>query len=103
MWPEIWTIIGPQIDQVMSGGEATWHENQLVPIVRFGAVQDVYWTYSFGPIDEATAANGIGGVLVLCTETTQPGPDREAPGGRARAPGATVRAGADVHGGAARA
>ncbi len=71
VWPEIWTIIGPQIDQVISGGEATWHENQLVPIERFGAVQDVYWTYSFGPIDEATAANGIGGVLVLCTETTR--------------------------------
>ena len=71
VWPEIWTIIGPQIEQVMSGGESTWHENQLVPIVRYGAVQDVYWTYSYGPIDEPTAANAIGGVLVLCTETTR--------------------------------
>ena len=71
VWPEIWSIIGPQIDQVMNGGEATWHENQLVPIVRYGAVRDVYWTYSYGPIDEPTAANAIGGVLVLCTETTQ--------------------------------
>jgi PAS domain S-box-containing protein len=71
VWPEIWSIIGPQIDQVMHGGAATWHENQLVPIVRFGAIQDVYWTYSFGPIDEPTAPDAIGGVLVLCTETTQ--------------------------------
>src|SRR4051812_43426401 len=51
-WPEIWHIIGWQIDQVMRGDTATWHENQLVPIVRHGALQDVYWTYSFGPIDE---------------------------------------------------
>jgi signal transduction histidine kinase/CheY-like chemotaxis protein len=70
-WPEIWTIIGPQIEQVMGGGAATWHENALVPIVRHGELQDVYWTYSFGPIDEPDAPNGIGGVLVICTETTQ--------------------------------
>ncbi len=71
VWPEIWGIIGPQIDQVMQGGEATWHENQLVPILRHGALQDVYWTYSYGPIDEPTAPNAIGGILVLCTETTR--------------------------------
>jgi signal transduction histidine kinase/CheY-like chemotaxis protein len=70
-WPEIWQIIGPQIDQVMRGDTATWHENQLVPIFRHGELQDVYWTYSFGPIDEPAAPNGVGGVLVICTETTQ--------------------------------
>jgi signal transduction histidine kinase/CheY-like chemotaxis protein len=70
-WGEIWSIIGPQIEQVMRGGAATWHENQLVPIIRHGQLQDVYWTYSFGPIDELDAPNGVGGVLVICTETTQ--------------------------------
>src|ERR1700733_11768323 len=33
-WPEIWAIIGPQIDAVMTRGEASWHEDQLVPINR---------------------------------------------------------------------
>jgi len=70
-WPEIWSIIGPQIEQVMRGESATWHENALVPIIRHGELQDVYWTYSYGPIDEPTAPNGVGGVLVICTETTQ--------------------------------
>jgi len=70
-WGEIWPIIGPQIEQVLHGGAATWHENQLVPIIRHGQLQDVYWTYSFGPIDERDAPNGVGGVLVICTETTQ--------------------------------
>lgn len=70
-WSEIWPIIGPQINQVLRGEGATWHENQLVPIMRHGELQDVYWTYSFGPIDEPSANNGIGGVLVICTETTQ--------------------------------
>ncbi len=70
-WSEIWPVIGPQIQQVLRGDGATWHENQLVPIMRHGGLQDVYWTYSFGPIDDAAAPNNVGGVLVLCTETTR--------------------------------
>lgn len=70
-WQEIWPIIGPQIEQVMRGEGATWHENQLVPIIRHGALQDVYWTYSYSPVDEPEFAHGVGGVLVVCTETTE--------------------------------
>ena len=70
-WPLIWDVIGPQIDQVMAGGAATWHENQKLVIHRHGKVEDIYWTYSYGPIDEPTAPNNVGGVLVICTETTQ--------------------------------
>ena len=70
-WEEIWPIIGPQIEQVMSGGEPTWHENALVPITRNGRLEDVYWTYSYGPIHDDNAPNGVGGVLVVCTETTE--------------------------------
>jgi PAS domain S-box-containing protein len=71
VWAEIWHIIGPQIDQVMTGGGATWQENALVPITRNGRREDVYWTYSYGPIDDEEAPNGVGGVLVVCTETTE--------------------------------
>ncbi|WP_291864243.1 PAS domain-containing protein [Bradyrhizobium sp.] len=67
-WAEIWNIIGPQIAQVMSGGGATWHENQLVPVTRHGKLEPVYWTYSFSPIDES---DGIGGVLVVCRDVTR--------------------------------
>jgi signal transduction histidine kinase len=70
VWDEIWPIIGPQIEQVMRGRGATWHENQLVPITRGGNREDVYWTYSYSPIDDESAPGGIGGVLVVCTETT---------------------------------
>src|SRR4249920_3500575 len=66
VWDEIWDIIGPQIEQVMAGRGATWHENQLVPITRNGRREDVYWTYSFGPIDDQLAPTGVGGVLVVC-------------------------------------
>lgn len=71
VWGEIWDLISPQIEQVMGGGGATWHVDHLVPITRHGRREDVYWTYSYSPIDEDTAPGGIGGVLVVCTETTQ--------------------------------
>ncbi len=70
-WSEMWELIGPQIELVMSGKGATWHANQLVPITRKnGRRVAVYWTYSYSPIDEPSSATGVGGVLVICTETT---------------------------------
>ncbi|EIL88268.1 PAS domain-containing protein [Rhodanobacter sp. 115] len=71
VWPEIWNEIGPQIAQVMSGGNATWHENQHLVMRRDGRDEDTYWTYSYGPIDDRSAPGGVGGVLVVCTETTE--------------------------------
>jgi PAS domain S-box-containing protein len=70
-WAEIWDIIGPQIDQVMAGRGSTWNENHLVPITRNGLREDVYWTYSYNPIDDPAAPNAVGGVLVVCAETTE--------------------------------
>ena len=71
VWAEIWDIIGPQVDQVMAGGAPTWQEDALVPITRDGRRDDVYWTYSYSPIDDAAAPNGVGGTLVVCAETTK--------------------------------
>src|SRR4030081_810586 len=67
-WAEIWDIIGPQIEQVMGDGGATWHENQLVPVTRYGRLEQVYWTYGYSPIDNG---GGVGGVLVVCRDVTE--------------------------------
>jgi PAS domain S-box-containing protein len=71
VWAEIWHLIGGQVDFVMAGRGSTWDENRPVPITRFGRLDEIYWTYSYSPIDDETAPNGVGGVLVICTETTQ--------------------------------
>ena len=71
VWTEIWPIVGPQIEHVMSGHGATWNRNHLVPIFRNGQVEQAYWTYSYNPIDDEAAPTGVGGVLVICTETTE--------------------------------
>jgi PAS domain S-box-containing protein len=67
-WAEIWDVIGPQIEQVMGDGGATWHENQLVPVTRYGRLEQVYWTYGYSPIDNG---GGVGGVLVVCRDVTE--------------------------------
>jgi signal transduction histidine kinase len=66
-WTDIWGAIGPQIEQVMTTGEATWHEDQYLPIERNGHLEDVWWTYSYSPVREI---GKIAGVLVVCQETT---------------------------------
>ncbi|MEO8238143.1 MAG: PAS domain-containing protein [Flavobacterium sp.] len=68
-WPEIWDFIKPLIDQVLLEGEATWHEDQLLPIYRNGKMEDVYWTFSYSPVNNESGKPA--GVLVICTETTE--------------------------------
>ena len=68
-WAEIWDIIGPQIDAVMSRGEAFWYENQHLPIRGDGEIRDAYWTYSYSPVRDP--GGEILGALVTCFETTK--------------------------------
>ena len=68
-WQEIWPIISPQIDDVMKHGTASWNEDALVPIFRNGRIEEVYWTYTYSPVFLRDGT--VGGVLVVCTETTK--------------------------------
>lgn len=67
-WGEIWHIISPQIEAVMTRGEASWNEDRLVPIFRNGRLEEVYWTYGYSPVFDDDGS--VGGTLVVCTETT---------------------------------
>ena len=66
---EAWDIIGPQIEHVMRGAAATWHENQQLPMFR-RRHEPSYWTYGCSVIPDPDTPSGVGGVLVICTETT---------------------------------
>jgi signal transduction histidine kinase/ActR/RegA family two-component response regulator len=67
-WAEVWPIIWSPIDDAMSRGHASWNENHLVPIVRNGRLEEVYWTYGYSPVKDHEGR--ISGTLVVCTETT---------------------------------
>jgi signal transduction histidine kinase/ActR/RegA family two-component response regulator len=67
-WQDIWPIIWPQIEAVMRDGDPSWNEDHLVPIIRNGRLEEVYWTYGYSPVFDDDGS--IGGTLVVCTETT---------------------------------
>ena len=71
-WPESHHIVADEIRSVLGGGESIWQENRLLPICRGGGVEEAWWTYSRSPVHDARALNGVGGVLTLITETTNP-------------------------------
>ena len=53
---------------MLSRRRSSWNEDHLVPIFRNGRIEEVYWTYGYSPVlDER---GDVGGVLVVCTETT---------------------------------
>ncbi len=66
-WPETWHIVKPPIDQVLTEGEATWSEDQFIPLYREGEMKDAYWTFS--PVKDES--DKTAGVLVTCIETTE--------------------------------
>lgn len=67
-WPEIWDIIGPMLTGVLTHGEATWSEDQLLLLDRNGYVEECYFTFSYSAIRDESG--GVGGVFTAVTETT---------------------------------
>jgi PAS domain S-box-containing protein len=67
-WKEAWHIIGPQWEAVLANGETTCMKEVLVPVIRNGRLQDIYWTYSYSPIygPEGT----VDGILIVCHDVT---------------------------------
>ena len=68
-WQEIWNDIKPIIDNVLAGGEANLNENQLLPIYRNNAMENVYWTFSYSAVNDESG--NPAGVFVTCMETTK--------------------------------
>lgn len=68
VWAEIWDIIGPMFDQVMQEGVATWSDDQLLPLNRFGYVEECYFYYSYSPVRGEDGR--VEGVFTAVTETT---------------------------------
>jgi signal transduction histidine kinase/CheY-like chemotaxis protein len=68
-WKEVWDFAGPLLDHVMQTGTATWSEDQLLVLDRYGYSEECYFTFSYTPIWEAVGT--IGGIFIAINETTQ--------------------------------
>ena len=64
---DIWGYMESIINRVFSG-ESVSNEDQLIPVLRNGEIEDVYWTFRYSPVRDDNGK--ISGALVICNETT---------------------------------
>jgi len=69
VWPENWHIIGKQLRGVLETGQATFSDDQYLPVKRFGYLEETYFTYSYSAIRDELGV--VRGVFTAITETTQ--------------------------------
>jgi two-component system sensor histidine kinase VicK len=67
-WPEIWEVISPLLQGVLTTAKPVYLEDQLIPIYRKGILDEVYWTFSYNVARDVDGSSA--GILVVCTETT---------------------------------
>ena len=70
-WSEIWHVIGPLIETPFRGGPATWMEDILLEMNRYGYVEETHFTIAYSPVPDDDAPRGIGGVLGTVHEITE--------------------------------
>ena len=69
VWEEIWSDIGPLIDQVLTTGEATYSEGMLLFLQRSGFPEETYHTFSYSPLfDDDGSIRGMFCVVVEETD-----------------------------------
>ncbi|MEV6611785.1 GAF domain-containing protein, partial [Kutzneria sp. NPDC051319] len=68
VWTEIWHIIGPMLEGVLTTGEATWSDDLLLPMNRHGYWEETYWTYSYSPLHDDSGT--VAGVFTAVNDTT---------------------------------
>jgi len=68
VWPEIWAGLIAEFKSVLSGGKSIRSDNSLLPMFRFGYLEECYFDYTLSPV---TAIDGsVNGVFNAVVETT---------------------------------
>src|SRR5262245_4608326 len=69
-WREIWDTIGPMLEGVYRTGVATWSDDSQYFFARNLPREEVYVTFTYGPILSADGRT-VEGIFCPCTETTE--------------------------------
>jgi signal transduction histidine kinase/DNA-binding response OmpR family regulator len=70
VWPEIKEVLTPLIDAPFQGGPATWMDDILLEVNRYGFTEETHFTIAYSPVPDETAPRGIGGVIATVNEIT---------------------------------
>jgi len=68
VWPDIWSVVGPQFEGVLDSGQGFAAYDQMLPMERGGRQTETYWNYSFTAIFNDDGS--VGGILNQGNETT---------------------------------
>ncbi|MDV6332690.1 PAS domain-containing sensor histidine kinase [Asticcacaulis sp. 201] len=66
-WAEVWEDMLPIIDKAWAG-EATFIEDYMIPVARYGAPEEAYFTFCYSPVRDETGA--VVGIMDTVVETT---------------------------------
>ena len=69
VWWDVWDVIEPLLDGVVTTGQATWSDDLKLMLVNDGRRRERYFTFSYSPIIGAGGA--IEGVFCAVDETTE--------------------------------
>lgn len=68
VFPEAWPVIGPMMDRVRATGVASHVEDEYLPLVRSGYLEECYFTFSYSAVRGADGS--VEGLIDISTETT---------------------------------
>ena len=68
IFPEAWPQIGPLFESTRDG-QSVGMDDLLVPLDRYGYLENCYFTLSYSPIRDESG--GVGGMLAVVAETTE--------------------------------
>ena len=69
VWSEIWDVIGPMAETVMTRDEGTYVEAQMLIMERHGYQEETYYTFSYSPIPGDDG--GTAGLICANTDDTR--------------------------------
>ncbi len=69
IWKEVWDVVGPMWNRVMTSGDSLYYENLLLFLERHGFKEETYHTFSYSPLPDDEG--GIGGFFCAVSEETK--------------------------------
>lgn len=68
VWSDIWSVVGPQFERVLTTGAGVAEYEQMLPMVRGGVRHETWWNYSLTALRNAD--NSVGGLFNQGNEIT---------------------------------